>query len=139
MVWDDETEDGEAGRIGGFAMAILGIGTDIVEIERIEKSLSNPRFLQKCFTLQEIEYCKNKGVSASKSFAGYFAAKESVAKALGSGFKGFLPRDIEVCHNALGRPFVKFSEKVNFCETNKIFISISHEDRYATALAIIEE
>jgi len=120
-------------------MAILGIGTDIVEIRRIEKSLNNPHFLQKCFTPQEIEYCKKKGVSAFKSYAGYFAAKEAVVKALGSGFKGFLPRDIEICHDDLGRPFARLSKKVNFCESNKVFISISHEERYATALAIIEE
>jgi len=115
-------------------LTIFGIGTDIVEIKRMKKALQSKKFLEKCFSPAEIEYCGAKGAA---SFAGHFAAKESVAKALGTGFRGFLPRDIEICHNALGLPFAKLSGKINLSAESMIKISISHEKNYATAMAII--
>lgn len=105
-----------------------------MEIERIKKSLQNRRFLAICFTEAEIEYCRVKGAA---SFAGYFAAKESVAKALGSGFRGFYPREIEICRDDAGRPFVKLSAKISVAMNSSILISISHEKSFATAMAII--
>ena len=115
-------------------MTIFGIGTDIVEIERIKRALRSKKFVEKCFAQSEAGYCKAKGVA---SFAGHFAAKESVAKALGTGFRGFLPRDIEICHDAKGLPFVKLSANVIVATNSVIRISISHEKNYATAMAII--
>lgn len=114
---------------------ILGIGTDIVEICRVEKAISKEVFLRKCFTEREITYC-NKG-KAAQGFAGLFAAKESVVKALGTGFRGFLPRDVEICHDQLGKPVVKLSERVGMLKGAQIDISISHGKDYAVAMAII--
>jgi holo-[acyl-carrier protein] synthase len=116
---------------------ILGIGTDIVQISRIEKSLKNKRFLAICFTKAEIERCIGKGDFAARNFAGYFAAKEAVAKALGTGFRGFYPRDIEISHDSNGRPTVKLSSNIDLAINSQILISISHEKAFATAMAII--
>jgi len=113
---------------------ILGIGTDIVEIARIKKSLTNPSFLKRCYTQREVDYCLPKGAG---SFAGLFAAKESVAKALGTGFTGFLPADVEICHDEAGRPAVQLSSRVKMPQNSYIALSIAHEKNYATATAII--
>ena len=119
-------------------MAIVGIGTDIVKIERIARAINRKRFLDVCYTADEIEYCKRAGKFAPLKFAGYFAAKESVAKALGVGFLGFYPRDIEICHDEMGCPKIKLSAKVKIAQCKKIWVSISHEKEFATAVAIIE-
>ena len=116
---------------------ILGIGTDIVEICRVEMAVSKDAFLRKCFTGQEIAHC-NKGKTA-QGFAGLFAAKESVAKALGTGFQGFLPRDVEIYHDHLGKPVVRLSERVDAPEGAQIDISISHGKDYAVAMAVISK
>jgi len=117
---------------------ILGIGTDIIEIARVARAVENQRFLVRCFTQTEIERCKAGGVTAVEGFAGYFAAKEAVAKALGTGFRGFSPRDIEIRHDQAGKPFVRLTERVNAPPGTIIHISISHGKEHATAMAIIE-
>lgn len=68
---------------------ILGIGTDIIEIERIEKAINNtPMFLKKIFTKRELDEL-NKGTLRVESVAGNFAVKEAVSKAVGTGMRGF--------------------------------------------------
>ena len=108
---------------------ILGLGTDIVAIERFEKSITNPSFLKKIYTKAEIEYCTPKGAA---SFAGIFAAKEAVAKALGTGFSGgFAPTDIEITHTPGGTPVATTKTP------HRLAISIAHEKTHATATAIL--
>ncbi|MCL2170114.1 MAG: holo-ACP synthase [Defluviitaleaceae bacterium] len=115
-------------------MEIIGLGTDIVEVARVKKAISSEKFLTMCFTKAEVEYCSKKEI---QSFAGMFAAKESVAKAIGSGFSGFLPRDVEICHTDEGVPFVKLSNEIKLATNSSIMLSISHENAYATAVAMI--
>jgi len=115
-------------------LRIIGIGTDIVDISRISRALTREKFLSVCFTQAEIEHCQKKGAA---SFAGLFAAKESVAKALGTGFVGFFPRDIEICHDVDGKPMVKLSDKICCGTKSTILVSISHEKAYATAFAVV--
>ena len=117
---------------------IFGIGTDIVEISRIERAVKSRALLAKCFTQAEIERCNAGKVTAAENFAGYFAAKEAVAKALGTGFRGFVPRDIEIYHDELGKPFVRLAEHINAPADVSIFVSISHGKEHATAMAVIE-
>ena len=112
---------------------ILGIGTDIVEIVRFERSISNPAFLKRCYTAGEIEYCAPKG---AVSFAGLFAAKEAVAKALGTGFRGFSPADIEITHNQAGQPLVNLNDNIKTPPNSRFMLTIAHEKTYATATAI---
>lgn len=121
---------------------IIGIGTDIIEIDRVKKAVSRSnRFLERAFTEKEIEYFRSRNLSAN-TIAGNFAAKEAVSKALGSGFRQFGLRDIEILRDNLGKPIVNLDEKIykiigkrNF----KIYVSISHSNDNAIAYSIMEE
>lgn len=127
-------------------MGIKGIGTDIIEIDRIKKAdLRNSKFALRIFTKKELEYYNKK---TYESMAGGFAAKEAVSKAIGTGFRGFNFKDVEVLRDTLGRPYViltKSAEKIlkdKFNLNDKdytIHISISHNNSMAIAYALIEE
>lgn len=109
----------------------MQVGIDIVEVERIKSAIEkNPKFIEKVFTEKEIEYCearKNK----YESYAGRFAAKEALSKAIGTGFRDLSFLDIEVTNNALGNPKISYKDI-------KASISISHETHYAISIVIIE-
>ena len=121
---------------------IIGVGIDIIEIDRIKRAVSRTDgFLEKAFTEKEIEYFRTKKLSAN-TIAGNFAAKEAVSKALGSGFRQFGLKDIEILRDNLGKPIVNLSIKIygiigkrNF----KIHVSISHSKDNAIAYSIMEE
>lgn len=120
---------------------IIGIGTDIIEIDRIGKALINKGFLHKNFTEKEIEYfLRRKNIS--EVVAGNFAAKEAVSKALGTGFRGFGLIHIEVLRDELGKPQVNlYGQAKNIAERggiSRIHISISHNKTQAIAYCIIE-
>lgn len=121
---------------------IIGIGTDIVEISRIETIMKRTSsFIEKSFTHDEIEYFKSKGLKGN-IVAGNFAAKEAISKAIGTGFRGFGLKDIEVLRDELGKPIVNLSEKVHKLVNIKEFnmhISISHSKENAIAYAVMEE
>ncbi|MBN2897446.1 MAG: holo-ACP synthase [Clostridia bacterium] len=119
---------------------IIGIGTDIVEVARIEKAIKrSERFIQKLFTSSEIEYFESRSMLAT-TVAGNFAAKEAVSKVFGTGLRGFEWTDIEVLRDALGKPCVtlyggakQIAEKLGITE---IMVSISHCDTYAVAYCV---
>src|SRR5438132_589933 len=118
---------------------ILGIGNDIVEIERIKAILVRypQRFLQRILTPFEQEYCL-KFKEPAIHLAGRFAAKEAISKALGTGFsQGLSWLDIEIRNDAKGKPVVFFSSfaKEMFGDLN-LNISISHCAQFATSVAI---
>lgn len=118
---------------------IRGIGTDIVEISRIEKSLNNPRFLDRNFTDKENEYFNNKKLM-QESVASCFAAKEAFLKAIGTGFLDVSIKDIEVLHNDMGKPYIVIYNKLkDVVGEGKIHLSMSHSKEYATAVVVIEE
>lgn len=122
---------------------IKGIGTDIVQIHRIERAIQRtPSFMSKAFTEEEIRYFESRN-NKIESIAGNFAAKEAVSKALGTGIRGFGLLDIEILRDELGKPIVKISDKVKevIHLDNNIYIhvSISHTNENAIAFAICEE
>ena len=122
---------------------IFGIGTDMVEISRIQKAIEkNPRFLQKVYTEKEIAYCQRKR-NPWQSFAARFAAKEAVSKAMGTGLGKIGLTDIEVLNQSSGQPQIilhgaaqVFAAERGFV---RVHISLSHSEAYAIATAIIEE
>ena len=118
---------------------IKGLGNDIVEIERIRKSYDNhgQHFLSRLFSSQEQEYCL-KFKDPVPHLAARFSAKESIVKALGTGFgKHISWLDIEILNDPLGKPYVTFSENIKqkFADP-QILISISHCQLYVTTTAI---
>jgi holo-[acyl-carrier protein] synthase len=121
------------------AQQILGIGNDIIEIERIRKSIDTHglRLLSKLFTTKEQDYCL-KHKDPVPHFAGRFSAKEAVVKALGTGFGEHASwLDIEIVNDPSGKPSVHFSNKMeNNLEGTTMLVSISHCQLYVTAFAI---
>lgn len=121
---------------------ILGIGTDIIEISRIEKVIKNtPAFMRKVFTEKENLYFKEKHYKA-ETIAGVFAAKEAISKAFGTGFRSFTPKEIEILPNHLGKPEATLygeAEKLgNQMGPSNLHITISHCKAYAVAYAVME-
>ena len=123
---------------------IYGIGTDIVEIARVESALHRwgSRFLARVFTDQEIAYCSGKATPAPR-FALRFAAKEAFVKALGTGFRsGISLRQIEVTREKGGPPTLRLhGESRSVVSKNgikKTFLSLSDDGAYALAFVILE-
>lgn len=125
---------------------IKGIGTDIIEVQRIAQAIEKfgSRFLDRLYTSDEQEYCLRHNEPA-RHFAGRFAAKEAVSKALGSGFRnGISWTDIEILNDAYGKPEVRLSRELHEMVSTKtdkpvVHVSISHCREYATAFAICEK
>lgn len=123
-------------------MNVLGIGTDIVECLRIAKMIERhgELFINRVYTAEEIKYCQQRK-AATQHFAGRWAAKEAILKALGTGWvKGISWRDMEVRSRANGQPVVAFRggarEVVERLGVQEMLISISHCRSHATAHAI---
>ena len=120
---------------------IVGIGNDIIEIERIEKAILKEGFKNKVYTQRELKNIEKRG-NRTETYAGIFSAKEAISKAIGTGVREFSLTDLEILNNDLGKPYVVVSEKLDKILRNKkenyqIEISISHSKKYATAIAII--
>ncbi|EFE85660.1 holo-ACP synthase [Fusobacterium periodonticum] len=120
---------------------IVGIGNDIIEIERVEKAISKEGFIAKVYTQREIENIVKRG-NRTETYAGIFSAKEAVSKAIGTGVREFALTDLEILNDDLGKPYVIVSDKLKKIiqrkkENYQIEIAISHSKKYATAMAII--
>jgi len=123
-------------------MAIIGIGTDILEVDRIADILKRgDRFLKRVLTEGELQYFEVKGMKP-ETLAALWCAKEAVSKALGTGIRGFELRDIEISHNELGKPIVLLHGNAKLLGENlgieNIQLSLSHSDMYAIAFCVIE-
>ena len=118
---------------------VMGLGTDILEIDRIRKSISEhgDKFLNRLFTESERLYC-DRHQDSVPHYAARFAAKEAVVKALGTGFgKEISWKDIEIIKDAMGKPRVQVSPKLQLALSSPtILISLSHEKHYVTATAL---
>ena len=115
-----------------------GIGIDLCEIARMEKLLADDRFLSRYFTPAEIAYIRGKGVSAAQTAAGMFAAREALAKALGTGID-FDLRESEITHDDAGQPRYALSGRLaERVGSDRLFLSISHDGGVAAAVCFIE-
>lgn len=126
----------------GADILISGIGVDIIEINRIKDAVErNSNFINRIFNSEEIEYFKSKDMRP-EFIAGKFAAKEAVAKAMGTGFSGFDIKDIVIEKLTSGKPEVKLvgkaSEIIQQMGKYKFHLSISHSNENAVAYAILE-
>ena len=123
-------------------MIIYGVGTDIIEIERIKRTMDRyPRFVERLFTIDELAYLESKALKP-QHVAGGFSAKEAVLKSMGTGLRNFKWKEIEIIRDIKGRPFVRLNGKAReYADDNyigDIHISISHSRNYATATAVAE-
>ena len=125
----------------------MDIGVDIVEIDRIARSVKNSRFLRRIFSAAEVTYCRARKNSV-QHFAVRFAAKEAVWKAIsaaivrlpsGGRFKAasLLHRDIQVRNRPNGKPEVVFPKRFGRL-ARRVSISLSHGRDYAVAMAIFQ-
>jgi holo-[acyl-carrier protein] synthase len=122
-------------------MNVVGIGIDITEVPRIAEMLEKhgELFLQRVYTQGEIDYCQPRR-AADQHYAGRWAAKEAVLKAIGTGWsKGIHWTDIEVINEEGGQPIIKLHGAAReACDSNgidEVLISISHIKPLAIAYA----
>jgi holo-[acyl-carrier protein] synthase len=125
---------------------VLGLGTDLIEIERIQASIDQfgDRFLNRVFTEGEIEYCRRKKKHSAESFAARFAAKEAGAKALGTGIsQGVSWKEIEVRRQPGERPTLHLSgraaERARSMGARNIQLSLTHSREIAIAVVSVED
>lgn len=117
---------------------LTGVGCDLIEIERVKKACEKEAFLMRVYTENERRQADGK----ASVLAGTFAVKEAVAKVFGTGFRQFMPIDVEVLRDPLGKPYVvlhgnakKMAEEKKI---RKIEVSISNTGEHAMAFAVGE-
>lgn len=122
---------------------IVGVGCDIIEIERIARAIKSESFIRRVFTAEEAAYCQRRGQQAAASFAARFAAKEAVLKALGTGLREGSLQEIAVDNDVLGKPLVQlsghFAMLAKQLGVKNIQISLSHSRDFAVAYVIMED
>jgi holo-[acyl-carrier protein] synthase len=123
---------------------IRGIGTDLVEVDRVQRAAGRRgrAFLERVFTPGEIEYCETQH-HPFESYAARFAAKEAFLKALGTGQRdGISWKDMDVTRDGRGRPALVLNGRaLELAERHgvgKIFVSLSHSRSHATAMVVLE-
>ena len=127
-------------------MKILGIGVDIIKNKRIKSLLKNKNFIKRTFGKKEV-HLSRKISNKDLYFAKRFAAKESFAKALGTGFRNNLNfKDIEILNDKIGKPYYFKSIKIDNIVRQKfnikkynLFLSISDEKDYSIAFTIVQK
>ena len=107
----------------------MRVGTDIIEVGRVKKSLEIKGFKEKVYSPAELEFLKR-----PESFAGNFAAKEAFSKALGTGVRGFSLNEVSVLRDSLGAPYLELSGKA--AKGLSFTVSISHTKDTAVAVVI---
>ena len=125
-------------------MKLFGVGTDIIQVNRLKKSLNKKPFLFRIYSKEEILKCKRSKVN-SNCFAKRFAAKEAFSKALGTGIsKGVSFNEIVVLNEKSGKPYIKLINKTKKIverklkkKKYKISLSIADEKDYAVAFVTI--
>lgn len=113
-----------------------GIGIDLVEIGRIEKSMGNPNFLTRWFGRRELAEYETRGGKTSY-IAANFCAKEAFSKAVGTGLRGFELREVELLRDPLGKPYLVFSGAAAGIVEDmglEFETSVSHTQSYAVAV-----
>ncbi len=118
---------------------IFGIGTDLIEINRVVKACERKAFLTKIYTEQEQELF----LSDMRKAASNFAVKEAVVKMFGTGFREIVPREIEVLRDKLGKPYVNLYGNAHFLakehNIGKIHVSIANTKELVSAYVIGEQ
>jgi holo-[acyl-carrier protein] synthase len=122
---------------------IVGIGIDIIEVERIAQAIERygEQFLRRIYTDHEREYCERAHATRMVHYAARFAAKEAFSKAIGTGItSGFRFRECGVINAASGKPQIALSgDLAGRWSSHRIHLSLSHTHQYAVACVVIEQ
>ena len=116
------------------------VGVDIIEIDRVKESVESERFCERVFTKNEIEYCESKKSQKAQHYAGRFAGKEAVFKAISELLSNKYDiewKDIEIINDKNGRPQVNILKTDLRDKVKSIDISISHCKTYAVANVLV--
>jgi holo-[acyl-carrier protein] synthase len=133
---------------GKLCFMVLSVGVDMVEVERIQKALEDSRigkrFRDRVFTAKEIQYCESKRRGRYESYAGRFAAKEAVMKALGRGWGSKVSwLDIEVARARSGKPEIVLHDKTERLAEElgirRWSLSITHTERHGLAFVTAQD
>jgi holo-[acyl-carrier protein] synthase len=121
---------------------IIGIGVDVVHVQRLERWLKTPGLLERYFHPQELSAARERGGGVALSLAARFAAKEAFGKALGTGLAGIVLKDIMIVNRHNGRPevmvFGTASSALRKSGANQVHISLTHEQDNAIAMVVLE-
>lgn len=116
----------------------IACGTDIIEIDRVRKSIEKyeDKFKENLFTEREVEYCESRNIQKYQHYAARFAAKEAIFKAISKTLSNeYSFRDFEVINDENGKPEVILKTPID--EIVNIDISISHCKEYAVAMVVV--
>ena len=123
---------------------ILGIGTDMIEVERLMSSINKEKgFRELVFSSKEIQYCESRA-NKFEHYAARFAAKEAFFKALGTGWRNDTAfNEIEILPDQNGKPLLRLlgltSQTLSELQRSKIMVSLSHLKSVASAVVVIEQ
>ena len=121
---------------------ILGVGCDIIRVNRVARAAEKEHFLTRVYTPAERAYAMQRGVGRAASLAARFAGKEAVLKAFGTGLRGGTLHDVEILPDALGAPEVHlhgfFAARAAEMGVTRVWVTLSHEKEYAMAYCMLE-
>ena len=122
---------------------IVGIGCDVIEVERIRKAIDRGGFLERVYTPEELEFCTTEqGRHKYESLAARFAAKEAFLKAVGTGLGGFALCDLAVLRRESGAPYFALTGPAAAWAAEQgvtVHLSLTHERGLANAIVILEK
>ena len=121
---------------------ILGVGCDIIRVDRVARAAEKEHFLTRVYTPAERAYAMQRGAGGTASLAARFAGKEAVLKAFGTGLRGGTLHDVEILPDALGAPEVHlhgfFAARAAEMGVVRVWITLSHEKEYAMSYCMLE-
>ena len=121
---------------------IVGIGIDMIEVDRVAEKISKPRFREKVFSKNEIDFCESKGANKAQHYAARFSAKEAFLKATGQGMLlSHSFSEIEVTATQDGQPLIHLTGRLAQVAAEKkwiVHVTLSHIQSAACAMVAIE-
>lgn len=122
---------------------IVGIGTDIIEIESVAREIEKERLLEKYFSEDELKFLDEQAGAKIPTAASCFAAKEAFSKALGTGVHGFVLKEVEILRDDKGKLILRLKDDARQVALSRgakrYHVSISHCKEYAMATVILEK
>ena len=118
---------------------MISVGVDMVEIDRIKKSMKNSKFLNRILGDDEYNLLKKLNFPC-KSVAGNFCAKEAFSKAVGTGFRGIRLKEVQILRDTLNKPFIKLTGNASQLYgdgSNDFSVSITHTKELACAVVVL--